>query len=91
MSDPELTPEVIVEITNALTQGNKIEAIKAYRKATGKGLKESKEFVDQLIPGLIEQDPERFAALSDSGLGCLQIILFAASAICCGCVLCAGL
>ncbi len=91
MSDPELKPEDILEITSALAQGSKIAAIKIYREATGKGLKESKQFVDQLIPGLIEQDPERFAALTDSGIGCLQIVLIAASVICCGFVICAGL
>ena len=55
MSDPELKPEDIVQITNALAQGSKIAAIKAYRKATGKGLKESKEFVDQLIPAWLNR------------------------------------
>jgi hypothetical protein len=76
MSDADLKPEEILKITNSLAQGNKIAAIKIYREATGKGLKESKQFIDQLIPGLIEQDPERFAALTGSGAGCANTILF---------------
>jgi len=79
MSDSNLKPEHILEITNSLAQGNKIAAIKIYRVASGLGLKESIQFVDQVIPGLIEQDPDRFAALSGSGAGCLTVILFAAT------------
>lgn len=36
------------EIKNLLAEGKKIEAIKAYRIATGFGLKEAKEYVDSL-------------------------------------------
>lgn len=35
-------------VHDALQQGKKIEAIKAYRLATGKGLKESKQYVEEV-------------------------------------------
>lgn len=40
--------DVAPEIVQALDQGKKIEAIKLYRAATGVGLKEAKEFVEEL-------------------------------------------
>lgn len=82
MTDSELDPELVEEMTTQLAAGHKIEAIKLYRKATGQGLKEAKQFVDQLIPQLIEQDPERFATLSRSGSGCgAAALLLVASAL----------
>lgn len=39
------------EVTTHLRQGNKIEAIKAYRRATGAGLKEAKDAVEALERG----------------------------------------
>ncbi len=70
MSSSTPDPEMVDAITEALESGQKIQAIKIYRDATGKGLKEAKEFVDQLIPSLIEKDPDRFAALNRQGAGC---------------------
>jgi len=69
------TQEQIEEIGNALASGRKIEAIKIYREATGKGLKEAKEFIEALIPKLMEQDPEKYAKLSAQGTGCASVIL----------------
>jgi hypothetical protein len=37
------------EILDALQRGEKIEAIKLYREVTGVGLKEAKDFVDELM------------------------------------------
>ncbi|MBN1673479.1 MAG: ribosomal protein L7/L12 [Kiritimatiellae bacterium] len=71
------TPEQIQQIGSALADGRKIEAIKIYREATGKGLKEAKEFIDELVPRLQEQDPERYGNLTVSrGTGCAGVILF---------------
>ena len=65
------TPEQMDAIADALAANRKIEAIKIYREATGKGLKDSKEFIEVLIPKLREEDPEKFAALGKSqGGGC---------------------
>lgn len=83
VSDTELDPEVIQEITTSLALGNRIEAIKTYRQATGQGLKESKEFIDQLIPELVEKDPERFAGAAP-GSGCGTAVLLLAAAVACG-------
>jgi ribosomal protein L7/L12 len=37
-----------IDLTDLLRRGNKIEAIKMYREATGCGLREAKEYVDAL-------------------------------------------
>lgn len=66
--------EQMKEIENALASGNKIEAIKLCREATGKGLKESKEFIEALIPELQERDPEKYAKLSQ-GAGCALVFV----------------
>ncbi|MFY9255001.1 MAG: ribosomal protein L7/L12 [Fuerstiella sp.] len=75
MTDSKLAPEVIHEITDALAAAQKIQAIKIYRDATGKGLKEAKQFIDELTPQLIEQDPERFAKLQRAKAGCGSAVL----------------
>jgi ribosomal protein L7/L12 len=75
MSD-QPTQEQTQEIANALTAGRKIEAIKIYREATGKGLKDAKDFVEALVPKLIEQDPEKYKALSvPKGAGCASALV----------------
>lgn len=43
-----LDPQTEAAIHDALASGNKIEAIKIVREATGMGLKESKEAIDRL-------------------------------------------
>jgi len=75
MSD-QLSSEQIEEISQALIQKNKIAAIKIYRDATGQGLKESKDFIEALIPKLMEQDPQKFADLNKAS-GCAGMILLA--------------
>ncbi len=71
------TRQQIEEITGALAAGRKIEAIKIYREATGKGLKEAKDFIDALIPRLKEEDPQTYAKLSaGEGSGCASVVLF---------------
>jgi len=76
MSD-ELTDDLIEEVADALASGSKIQAIKLYREATGKGLANAKQFIDALIPMLKEQDPERFQHLSDKASGCASVLLVA--------------
>ena len=83
MSSNAPDPDMVEAITDALESGQKIQAIKIYRDATGKGLKEAKEFVEQLIPSLIEKDPDRFAALNPKGAGCAAgVALLATFATC---------
>jgi ribosomal protein L7/L12 len=42
---------LVDEVKAALQRGNKIEAVKIYKDATGLGLKESKDFVDAVQRG----------------------------------------
>lgn len=57
----ELAPEQLTAVSNALHAGNKIEAIKLYRNATGKDLKDSKDAVEKLAMELEAKDPAMFA------------------------------
>lgn len=70
----QLTPDENEAICNALAAGQKIEAIKIYREATGKGLKEAKDFIDALIPQLQQQDPEKYVKL-EGPVGCGSKVL----------------
>jgi len=56
------TTDQMNAINEALFVGQKIEAIKLYRNATGHDLKESKEFVEKLATELYTQHPEMFSA-----------------------------
>lgn len=75
MAEP--TKEQIEQIGDALAAGGRISAIKIYREVTGKGLKDAKDFIDTLIPALIEQDPEKYSKLTSQGTGsgCASVIL----------------
>ena len=57
----ELNPEQLTAISNAIYSGNKIEAIKIYRSATGKDLKDSKDAVEKLVAELEVSNPAMFA------------------------------
>lgn len=57
----ELTSEQLTHISNALYAGNKIEAIKFYRTATGRDLKDSKDAVEKLAAELEAKNPAMFA------------------------------
>lgn len=84
MTDRQLDSEVVDQMTDALAHGHKIRAIKLYREATGEGLKEAKDFVDALIPQLVEQDPERFASLNRQGTGCGAAVILLLTVVCLG-------
>jgi ribosomal protein L7/L12 len=76
----ELTDEQVAEISDALATGKKIEAIKLYREFTGARLKEAKDFIDELVPKLKEQDPEKYAAVSEKTAGCASVLLLCLTA-----------
>ena len=59
-----ISTEEMEAIVSALEGGQKIEAIKLYREASGEGLKDSKEFIERLIPELVGKDPERFSSVN---------------------------
>jgi hypothetical protein len=72
----QLNQQETNDIADALASGRKIEAIKIYRQATGKGLKKAKEFIEALIPELVAQDPEKYNRLTaPQGAGCASVIL----------------
>ena len=71
----ELTPEQLTTISNALYSGNKIEAIKHYRTATGKDLKDSKDAVEKLAAELEARNPAQFARQRQQS-GSLATLLF---------------
>lgn len=64
------------EMTEEIFAGRKIQAIKMYREAMGVGLKESKEFIDELTRQLREECPERFSASAKAGCG--AVVMFGA-------------
>ncbi|MBN2009755.1 ribosomal protein L7/L12 [candidate division KSB1 bacterium] len=70
--DEQLTGELKQQLLSALRTGKKIEAIKIYREATGKGLKESKEAVEAFIDEVKVQYPDMAAKLKP---GCSTSIL----------------
>jgi len=57
----ELTPEQLTTISNDIYSGNKIEAIKLYRTATGKDIKDSKDAAGKLAAELEAGNPAMFA------------------------------
>ena len=71
----ELTPQQTKQIEDALAAGNKIQAIKLHREFTGFGLKESREFIDQLVPQLVQRDPAKFGKLMQKAKGCASVIV----------------
>jgi ribosomal protein L7/L12 len=69
-----MTDEQTHQVDEALARGSVIEAIKLHRQFTGKTLKESKDFIEALIPRLLERDPARYAKLANRGKGCSATI-----------------
>lgn len=80
MSIDELREKIPAAAVDALKRGNKIEAIKLTRAASGMGLKESKDAVEALI----DQDPGIKHAYDEnaSQAGCLPgiVVLIAMAA-----------
>jgi ribosomal protein L7/L12 len=77
-NDPSRLPEEQIEaIRDSLSRGNKIEAIKHYREATGLGLAESKALIDALELRLRQQEPDQFAAPAKKA-GCVGAVAIAA-------------
>jgi hypothetical protein len=70
-----LTDAQLNAISDALRAGNKIEAIKLHRNATGLGLKESKDEIEAIEAGLREKFPDQFPAKAPAAKGCLGLIV----------------
>ena len=71
----ELTPEQLTTISNDIYSGNKIEAIKLCRTASGKDLKDSKDAVEKLAAELEAGNPAMFAR-QRSQSGSLATLVF---------------
>jgi hypothetical protein len=91
MMSNSLPDDVVDSIRAAVFAGQKIQAIKLHREATGMGLKESKDFIETLEAELRSREPEKFTA-PPGGKGCAGVVLLlivvvaAASAAASSCV-----
>lgn len=76
----KLPDSVMEEILECIYQGRKIEAVKRYRLGVHEtrgekvGLKEAKEFVEDLTAKLQEASPSSFNA-RDASRGCLLLLV----------------
>jgi ribosomal protein L7/L12 len=68
----QLTDQQRQAIEAAIFAGNKIEAIKLYREATGVGLAEAKAAVEATEKNLRERAPEKFTASRKKG--CVGVV-----------------
>ncbi len=71
----KLTDEQAAQIGDALARGEKITAIKLYREFTGKGLAESKDFIEALHAQLIQREPEKYAKSAANAKGCSPLLI----------------
>lgn len=71
-----LSEDTIRVITEHLADGEKIQAIKAYRDATGCSLVGAKTFIEALMVRLREEDPQRFP---EPKSGCAGAVLLLSS------------
>lgn len=69
----QLTEQQRQAVNEAILGGRKIEAIKIYREATGVGLKEAKDAVEELEKGSRQNKPEKLT-LRTGKSGCLGVV-----------------
>lgn len=80
----ELNDERRQEILNAIQNNRKIEAVKLYREVTGVGLKDSKEFIEELTEQLLRENPNaiQYSSADSSSAGCgASVIVLCASVL----------
>lgn len=70
----QLTEQQQQEIEAAVLGGKKIEAIKLYRETSGTGLKEAKDWVEELERQMRLKQPEKFSALPKKA-GCFGMVM----------------
>ena len=75
-----LSDAALAEIAHDLFAGQKIQAIKAYRIATGAGLVEAKNAVEAIEATLRATEPEKFTAPVAKG-GCVSVLVLAFLAV----------
>ena len=71
MTDNKLTEKQLDDISQSIIQGRKIDAIKAFREATGLGLKDAKDEVEKITRDLAKEHPE---LLKNQSKGCAGVI-----------------
>lgn len=69
-----LTDQQRQQIEKEIFAGRKISAIKLHREATGSGLAEAKNAVEDLEVDLRRQSPERFVGGAQAKSGCLGVL-----------------
>jgi ribosomal protein L7/L12 len=69
----QLTEQQRQAINAEIFGGRKIEAIKLYREATGEGLKEAKDAVEDMEKDLRQREPNKFAK-STGKSGCMSVM-----------------
>lgn len=72
MSRHQLTDEELKGISEAILAGTKIEAIKQYRSATGVGLKEAKDAIEEIEAALAKEHPD---LIKPKGSGCAAMLM----------------
>jgi ribosomal protein L7/L12 len=70
-----LSDEIVQQIQAAVFAGQKIEAIRLHRTATGMGLKESKDFVEALEARLRSLSPGEFAPPRQKGCSMMLLVM----------------
>jgi hypothetical protein len=78
MAEP--LPEQWEWIDGELFTGRKIQAIKSYREATGCGLADAKQAVDEREARLRQEQPDRFTVPAGKS-GCFGVVLIVLSAL----------
>ena len=68
-------------IEAAVFAGEKIQAIRLYRDATGEGLKEAKDFIDAVEAELRRTEPTKFTAPAANGCGLTVLGLLVVGAL----------
>ena len=74
-----LPEDKLAPIKEAIFSGQKITAIKLYREATGAGLADAKNAVEQIEAELRVASPEKFKA-APAGKGCLGVAVMVCAA-----------
>lgn len=72
---PHPTPEEQQAIDIALSSGNKIQAIKIHRGATGSDLRDAKDAVEARLAELQKLHPGRYVQKSSGCLGLIAVLL----------------
>lgn len=69
----QLTDQQRQQVNAEIFGGRKIEAIKLYREATGDGLKEAKDAVEEIEKDLRQRQPDKFAKPAGKS-GCMSVV-----------------